>query len=101
MSLNLFITIPLATMIESVHRVFKTIFRTIYFLPRRDLVGRRAVMWGYIYNQQYGLLNDVLSNFGVTPIGWLQDPRANVLGFQRRCSPSVIATCGRTSATIW
>src|SRR5688572_6933000 len=31
--INLLITLPLAAMIESVHRVLKTIFRTIYFLP--------------------------------------------------------------------
>ncbi|MBK8033379.1 MAG: sugar ABC transporter permease [Chloroflexi bacterium] len=89
--LNLFITIPLATMIESVHRVFKTIFRTIYFLPVVTSSVGVAVMWGYIYNQQYGLLNDVLSNFGVTPIGWLQDPRANVLGVPAALFAVVIA----------
>src|SRR5690606_7847413 len=78
--LNMLITIPLAAMIESVHTAFKTIFRMIYFLPVVTSSVGVAVMWGYIYNTQYGLLNQVLSNVGVTPIGWLQDPRANVAG---------------------
>jgi ABC-type sugar transport system permease subunit len=77
--LNLLITVPLAAMIESVHSVFRTIFRTIYFLPVVTSSVGVAVMWGYIYNTQYGLLNDVLSNFGIRPIGWLQDPRATVM----------------------
>jgi multiple sugar transport system permease protein len=78
--INLFITIPLAAMIESVHSIFKTIFRTIYFLPVVTSSVGVAVMWGYIYNTQYGLLNSVISGLGGTPIGWLQDPRATILG---------------------
>ncbi len=89
--LNLLITIPLAAMIESVHRVFKTIFRTIYFLPVVTSSVGVAVMWGYIYNTQYGLLNEVLSGLGVTPIGWLQDPRANILGVPAALFAVVVA----------
>jgi ABC-type sugar transport system permease subunit len=89
--LNLFITIPLATMIESVNSFFKRIFRTIYFLPVVTSSVGVAVMWGYIYNTQYGLLNDALSNFGVTPIGWLQDPRANLVGVPAALIAVVVA----------
>lgn len=48
--LNLLITIPLAAMIEAVTPVFRTIFRTIYFLPVVTSSVGVAVMWGYIYN---------------------------------------------------
>ncbi|MBK8137244.1 MAG: sugar ABC transporter permease [Chloroflexi bacterium] len=89
--LNMLITIPLATLIESVHSAFKTIFRMIYFLPVVTSSVGVAVMWGYIYNTQYGLLNEVLSNFGVTPIGWLQDPRANILGIPAALLAVVVA----------
>lgn len=89
--LNMLITIPLAAMIESVHRFFRPIFRTIYFLPVVTSSVGVAVMWGYIYNTQYGLLNDVLGNFGITPIGWLQDPRANFLGIPAALLAVVVA----------
>lgn len=89
--LNLLITIPLATLIESVHSVFKTIFRTIYFLPVVTSSVGVAVMWGYIYNTQYGLLNEALAGFGVTPIGWLQDPRAAILGLPAAMFAVIIA----------
>jgi multiple sugar transport system permease protein len=89
--INLLITIPLAAMIESVRSTFKTIFRTIYFLPVITSSVGVAVMWGYIYNTQYGLLNDVLSNFGITPIGWLQDPRATAIGIPAAMFAVVVA----------
>lgn len=89
--LNMLITLPLAAMIESIKNVFKTIFRTIYFLPVVTSSVGVAVMWGYIYNTQYGLLNGVLSNFGITPVGWLQDPRANILGVPAALFAVVVA----------
>jgi multiple sugar transport system permease protein len=89
--LNLLITIPLAAMIEAVRPIFRTVFRAIYFLPVVTSSVGVAVMWGYIYNTQYGLLNNVLSNFGVTPIGWLQDPRATALGLPAAMFAVVIA----------
>lgn len=89
--LNLLITIPLAAMIESVRNFFKTIFRTIYFLPVITSSVGVAVMWGYIYNTQYGLLNDVLSSVGIRPIGWLQDPRAEIIGIPAALFAVVVA----------
>lgn len=89
--LNLLITIPLAAMIESVRNFLKTVFRTIYFLPVITSSVGVAVMWGYIYNTQYGLLNDVLSSIGIRPVGWLQDPRATFLGIPAALFAVVVA----------
>lgn len=89
--LNLLITIPLAAMIESVHSVLKSILRTIYFLPVITASVGVAVMWGYIFNTQYGLLNDVLTNLSITPIGWLQDPRAVVFGIPAALFAVIVA----------
>jgi multiple sugar transport system permease protein len=89
--INLLITLPLAAMIESVRDFFKTIFRTIYFLPVVTSSVGVAVMWGYIYNTQYGLLNEILSQFHITPVGWLQDPRANFIGIPAALLAVVVA----------
>jgi ABC-type sugar transport system permease subunit len=78
--LNLLITVPLAVMIESTRNFLKTIFRTIYFLPVVTSSVGVAVMWGYIFHAQYGLLNDGLGALGVTPIAWTQDAGATLLG---------------------
>ncbi|MBN2502080.1 MAG: sugar ABC transporter permease, partial [Anaerolineales bacterium] len=73
--LNLFITLPLAALIESVHERLKTVFRALYFLPVVTSSVGVAVMWGYIFNAQYGLLNSGLKLINMTPVAWLQDPR--------------------------
>jgi len=78
--LNLVITLPLATLIESVGERFKTAFRAIYFLPVITSSVGVALMWGYLYDPQRGLFNAVIRLFGGTPVAWLSDPRAQFLG---------------------
>ncbi len=78
--LNLLITLPLAALIESVHERLKTVFRALYFLPVVTSSVGVAVMWGYIFNAQYGLLNSGLKQINMTPVAWLQDPRVEYFG---------------------
>jgi multiple sugar transport system permease protein len=78
--LNFALTLPLAVLIESVHERLKALFRALYFLPVVTSSVGVAVMWGYIYNAQYGLLNKGLKAVGESPVAWLQDPRAMYLG---------------------
>jgi multiple sugar transport system permease protein len=48
------------------------IFRTIYFLPVVTTIVAAALIWRYIYNPNYGLLNGVLRWIGVMdPPKWL------------------------------
>ncbi len=55
-----------------------TIFRTIFYLPAIVPLVASCMVWLWIFNGQYGLLNwalrPVLAVFGVTPPGWLGDP---------------------------
>jgi multiple sugar transport system permease protein len=78
--LNLVITLPLATLIESVHGQAKTFFRAIYFLPVVTASVGVAMMWGWLYDPQAGLFNAIISQLGGRPIAWLSDPRAEFLG---------------------
>jgi ABC-type sugar transport system permease subunit len=78
--LNLAITLPLAALIESVRSRLKIAFRAIYFLPVVTAGVGVAMMWGYIFDPQYGLANAVVRLLGATPIAWLSDPRATFLG---------------------
>jgi multiple sugar transport system permease protein len=54
---------------------FKTLFRTIYFVPFVTTLVAVAIVWRYLYHPQYGLLNYALGVFGVGPINWLGDPK--------------------------
>jgi len=79
--LNLAITLPLAVLIESVHDRLKGLFRAIYFLPTISSAVAVAVMWGYLYHPQQGLLNTLIELVGLTPPkAWLTDPRAVYFG---------------------
>ncbi|WP_435923467.1 carbohydrate ABC transporter permease [Paenibacillus sp. DYY-L-2] len=53
--------------------LFKT-FRVVYYLPSITNIVAVAVVWGYLYNSNYGLFNYILSWFGVPAQAWLQDP---------------------------
>lgn len=89
--LNMLITIPLAVMIESTGSRFKGFFRAVYFLPVVTSSVGVAIMWGYIFNTQYGLLNSAIRAVGGTPVAWLQDPSANILGIPTAMVAVVIA----------
>ncbi|MDI9547854.1 MAG: sugar ABC transporter permease [Chloroflexota bacterium] len=49
-------------------------FRTIYYLPSIVPAVASAVLWAWIFNTEFGLLNAILRYFGIARIPWLQDP---------------------------
>jgi multiple sugar transport system permease protein len=75
--LNLLVTLPLAFMIESVHERVKGIFRTLFFLPVLAPSVGVAIMWGFIFHPQRGLLNAIIGKFAGKLIGinWIGDPK--------------------------
>jgi len=50
------------------------LFRTIYYLPSIVPAVANAVLWAWILNTDFGLLNAVLNSFGLPKIAWLQRP---------------------------
>jgi multiple sugar transport system permease protein len=52
----------------------QAIYRTIFYIPSITPVVAAAIVWMWIFNGQYGVLNEILGWFGVQPIGWLTDP---------------------------
>ena len=49
-------------------------WRTIYFMPTMVSGVAIAVMWTYLLNPQYGLVNELLDMFGVKGPGWIASP---------------------------
>ena len=80
--LNLLITLPLAFMIESVHERAKGIYRTLFFLPVLAPSVGVAIMWGFIFHPQRGLLNAIIGKFAGKLIGthWTGDPNISIKG---------------------
>lgn len=51
------------------------IFQTAFFMPMVTSVTAVGLIWRLMYNQQYGIINFVLSKFGIEKIGWLTDSK--------------------------
>lgn len=54
----------------------RTVFRTIYFMPVMLSPVVVGIIWGWVYNPIYGMLNKILDNVGLGSFscGWLGDP---------------------------
>jgi multiple sugar transport system permease protein len=52
----------------------RSFFRTALYLPAMTPLVAAAVLWARIFNPEFGLLNDFLSNFGVPAQRWLFEP---------------------------
>jgi multiple sugar transport system permease protein len=50
------------------------VFRTIYYLPGIVPAVANAVLWAWILNSEFGLLNAFLHIFGLPKVLWLQEP---------------------------
>ena len=72
------IEVPLGVVIALVLAVFlnrklkgTSAFRTIFFLPMVCAPAAVAMVWKWLYNQQFGLFNNILH----TNVAWISDPK--------------------------
>lgn len=52
-----------------------TIFRTGYYIPQVASWVAISMIWIYMFNPSFGVINYVLSFFGIPKLGWLNDTR--------------------------
>ena len=52
----------------------RSVFRVIYFIPAITMSAAISMIWRWIFNSDFGILNFVLSKFGVPNVQWLSDP---------------------------
>lgn len=50
---------------------FRAVYRTIFFLPMVAAPAAIAMVWRWLYNSQFGLINNVFK----TRIDWISDPK--------------------------
>ncbi len=68
--LALFVAILLNSKIMGVN-----IFRTIYYLPAVISGVVVSMLWAWIFNPEFGLLNNFLYNFGIQGPNWIYDEK--------------------------
>ena len=70
MILSFFMALLINTKVRGI-----ALFRTIYYLPSIVPAVANAVLWAWILNTDFGLLNAVLNYFGLPKIAWLQETK--------------------------
>jgi multiple sugar transport system permease protein len=76
------VTIPFAIALSIIAAVLLnqkirgvTVYRTLYFLPVVTMPAAVAMVWKWLYNADYGLINYLISLFGIKGPSWLTDPK--------------------------
>lgn len=64
-----------AVLLQSPLAYFRGFFRTALFSPVVTTIVAVAVIWRYLLQPRYGLVNAALGQIGIAPIDWLGDPR--------------------------
>lgn len=80
----LLIVIPLSLVMASLLnnlRVWPNLFKAIYFLPQITSTVAVALVFSYVFQPNWGLVNGVLRSLGVSPLPlWLAEPRYVLTG---------------------
>lgn len=50
-------------------------YKSIYFLPTVIAPAAVAMIWSWMFNGEYGIINYVLSLFGIDQVSWLTNPK--------------------------
>ncbi|MFC7321691.1 carbohydrate ABC transporter permease [Halobacillus campisalis] len=72
--LVIFFSLSIALMLNYGTSKLFTVFRAVYYMPSITNIIAVAVIWGYLYNTEYGLFNYLLSLLTVDNIPWLEEP---------------------------
>jgi len=73
-SITLVLGLLLALLFNSTSRFFNFL-RTFIFMPHYISMVIVSMIFLWIFNGQYGLLNELLKLFGMEPVQWLTNPR--------------------------
>ncbi|MBN8424960.1 sugar ABC transporter permease [Microbacterium esteraromaticum] len=49
-------------------------YRVLYFLPVVTMPVAVGLVWGLLFNTDYGIINQFLTALGLSPVPWLTDP---------------------------
>lgn len=64
----------IALALSNVSNWMSNTFRVVYYMPSITNIVAIAVVWGFLYNQEYGLFNYLLSTVDINAVPWLNDP---------------------------
>ena len=75
-ALSVFISLLLANALANIKsEKVRGIFQSIYFLPYVTSLVAIGIVWSWLFNSDYGVINFILGKLGIDPINWLNDPK--------------------------
>lgn len=78
--LSVSISLVLAnTLVNLRNERLRGMFQSIYFLPYVTSLVAIGVVWSWLFNSEYGVINYILQLIGVDPINWLNDPKYGMI----------------------
>ncbi|RIA43883.1 carbohydrate ABC transporter membrane protein 1 (CUT1 family) [Hephaestia caeni] len=72
--LSIALSLGAALLVNSRVARWRGVFRTIYFAPVVTTLVAVALIWRYLFQARYGLIDWALGRVGIAPIDWLGDP---------------------------
>lgn len=57
----------------------RSLYRTIYFIPMVAAPAAITMVWKWLYNNQFGLLNFLLKKIGFKAVNWITDPSIAII----------------------
>jgi multiple sugar transport system permease protein len=75
--ITIMISVGLAILLNS-NIKFKSFFRTAYFIPYVTSMVAVSLVWQWLLNDDYGLVNYFIQMVGLHPIRWLSDERYTI-----------------------
>lgn len=72
--IGLFLSVVVAALLNADIKG-KSLYRTIYFLPSVTMAVAVSLVWKWIFNGDYGILNEFLALFGIQGGSWLANPK--------------------------
>ena len=58
-----------------------SVYRTVYYLPSNSSGVAVSILWLWIFNSDFGILNGILARFGISGVNWLTDPQMVIISF--------------------
>ena len=75
--LSILISLLFAVLLNSDIRCRK-VFQSIYFLPFVTSMVAVSIVWAWMLNKDYGLVNSILKIFGISKVAWLTNPKMTI-----------------------
>lgn len=57
----------------------QSIYRSIYYIPVIATPAAVTMVWRWLYNYHFGLINYVLKQLGLNPVNWIDDPKVALI----------------------